>query len=114
MHDQDRGQLTANVCRANQIPSDTAVALGRGHGGIFGLDSAVVFGNLLRPSVIRAKALPYCCRGYAADSELLRAIQEFAPFDIAVNVTVKQVQQFLREIGSSFSFHLRSLLISAK
>jgi len=59
------------------------------HGLVPGLDTAVVFGDLLRPGVIRAQALPYRRCRHAAGRELFRAIQEFAASDIAVNVTVE-------------------------
>ncbi len=78
---------------------------GDGTVAILGLDALVVFGDLLRPGVVGAQALPNGGGGHAADGELLGAIQEIAPGDIAVDVAVEEVQQFLRVIGCFLAFH---------
>jgi hypothetical protein len=78
------------------------------------LISAVVFGDLLRPGVIRPEALPYRGSSQAADSVLFRSFQEVTAVDIAMHVTVKEVQQLLREIGGVLSFHVKCLLSSGK
>ena len=79
--------------------------LRRGHGRRLGLDALVVLGDLLRPGVVGAEALPDRRGGQAADGELLRAIQEFAAVDVAVDILVEQVEQLLRVIGRFLSFH---------
>src|SRR5581483_6981215 len=65
----------------------------------------VVLLDLLGPRVVRAQALPEGDRGQAADRELLRAIEELAPCDVAVLVLVEEVQQLLGIIGRLLPLH---------
>src|ERR1700680_326078 len=107
MHHQHAGQLSSGLRWTGQVPPDVFVALWRGYRRVLGLDTAVVLGDLLRPRVIRAEALPDGRGSHAAYRELFRAIQEFAAVDIAVNVTVKEVQQLLREIRGFLPVHVK-------
>ena len=52
----------------------------------------VVLSNLLRQGVVGPEALPEGRSRYAAYCVLFRAIQEFTPADLAVNVTVEYVE----------------------
>ena len=63
-------------------------------------------GTCCGPGVIGAQALPDGGGGDAADGEFLGAVQEVAAVDVAVDVPVEQVEQFLREVRGFFAFHL--------
>src|ERR1019366_8494652 len=103
--DQDGGDLSRYLGGTNVIAANAAVAIRRRHGDVLGLEPLVVGRDLLRERVVGPEALPKSQGGYAADRELLRAIEECTAVDLAVNVTVEQVQQLLRIIRRFFSFH---------
>ena len=80
--------------------------LRRRHGDVFGLDAAVVFGNLLGPGVIGAQAFPELVAVTPARGEFLRAVEKAAAVDIAVDIEIEEIQQLLRVIGGFLSFHM--------
>src|SRR5262249_35719638 len=71
----------------------------------FGFDPLVVLRNLLGPGIVRPQALEDRGDRESANGELPRAIEEFAPADVAVLVFVKQIEEFLRVIRGFLSFH---------
>src|SRR5438445_7881086 len=89
VHHQYTGKLACTRGGTNQVSAYAPIALWRRYGLVPGLDAAVVFGDLLRPGVTGAQALPYRRCRHAAGRELFRSIQEFTASDIAVNVTVE-------------------------
>jgi hypothetical protein len=54
-------------------------------------DPFIVGRNLDRPGIIRLQHLQQRRRGHPADGEFLRAIEELAPADPAVHVSIEQV-----------------------
>jgi hypothetical protein len=107
VYHQYSGQLSISVRGTNEIPSDASVALWRRYGRIFRLDLLVVLGDLLCQSVIRPETFPDGHRRQAAYGILLCGIQEFTAAELAVNVTIKYVQQLLRKIGRFFLFNIK-------
>src|SRR5207237_2720916 len=81
------------------------VALRRLHGLDRRLDPLVVLRDLLRPRVVRLEALVDRGGGHTADGELLDALHEVAPADLAVLVLMEDVEEFLGVFGRLFSFH---------
>jgi hypothetical protein len=61
--------------------------------------------NLYRPRIVRSKHVEECNCRQAADSKLLCTIEKLTAINAAMHVSVKQVQEFLREIGRFLSFH---------
>ena len=62
-------------------------------------------GTCMRPGVIRPQHLEQRRRREPADGEFLRAVAEIAAINVAVHVTVEEIEQFLRKIGRLLSFH---------
>jgi hypothetical protein len=71
---------------------------------ILGLDSAVVFGDLLRPGILGRRLSNIAVAVKPPTANFSRR-PEFAAADIAVNVTVKEVQQVLWKILRFHPFH---------
>ena len=104
MNHQNSG-LLSTAGRARQVAFDAAIAIRRLDGYIFGLNAAVVFGNLLGPGVVGTQALKDRGDGEAAGGEFLGAIHEVAASNVAVNVEVEKIEQLLREVGRFLAFH---------
>ena len=77
----------------------------RGDGNDLYLDPAVVFGDLLGPGIVRAQALKESANRQAADGEFLGPFEKSPAINVAVDIKIKQVQQFLREITRLLAFH---------
>src|SRR5258708_5331121 len=110
MDDEHTRDLPRLIGRMHEVALDVLVAIWRLNGGDFGLDSAVVFGNLLRPGVMGPQALPNRHGGHASNGELLRSGEEFAPIYLTMNVGVEKVEKLLRIFAGGFTFHVRNLL----
>jgi hypothetical protein len=103
--DDHAGQFAAGVGRPRKIAAHVSRALRRGIGQIFGLDARVIFGDLLRKGIVGPQALQHRGGCEAAYREFCGAIQKITAADHAVNVTIKQLENFWREIAGLFPFH---------
>src|SRR5690242_6705679 len=111
MDDEDAGVFLLRFFHGmHEIPLDLGVAFGRWNRDHFGLDSTVVFGNLLRPGVIGTQALPDRHGGHASNGELLCAFKEGAPIHTAMYIDVEKVDKLLRILTCSLAFHVPCLL----
>src|SRR5262249_53223904 len=99
------GSLSGKLRWPREVSANRAIALRRLHGRVFRLDASVVLRDLLRPSIVGPKHLEERGRGEAVLRVALRAVQKFSALDVAVDILVKQVEQFLREITGFLPFH---------
>ena len=100
-------QLAGGVGRPHEGSLNLAVALRGRHGHHLDLDALVVFGHLLRPGVIGTEGLQDPEGGQAADGELLRAFQESAAVDIAMDIFIEKIEYFLRKIAGLHAVHMQ-------
>jgi hypothetical protein len=107
VHDDDAGQsgwrlgAAIGAERPHEVALDRAVALRRGHLDVFGANPFVVFCDLLAHCVIRRQCVDDHAGREAADGKLLRAAEEGAAIDLAVDVFVVELDGFDWN-GSSF------------
>ena len=71
---QNTGQLAVRAGRANQIAFDLAIASGRRHGFVAGLQTLVVFGDLFGKGVVGAQAFPNRSGGEPTHGKFLGTI----------------------------------------
>ena len=99
VHDQHRRQLARRLGRPHQIPAHLLVALGRRVLHVRRRQPRVVFGDLLRLGELRVQRVEHHRRGHAADGVLAGLVEEATAVERAVDVGVKQDQQFGIEIS---------------
>ena len=80
--------VRAGARRARQVALDAAVALRRRHRGVFGLQPRIGRRHLLRRRVVRHQRIDHGRGGDGGDGDLVDAIDERAPVDLAVDVQV--------------------------
>ncbi len=98
MHDDDAGQPAGGAGGAGEKAAHLAAAVGRGIFEVFGEHAVVLLGHLGGEGVLRAQHLEQGGGGQAADGELGGPVDEAAAVDLAVDVVVVEVEQFLVEI----------------
>src|SRR6202171_3817331 len=99
MDDDHAGQFAGGIRRPRKIAAHVSRALRRLVSQVFGLDASVVFGDLLRESIVRPQALQHCRRGEAAYRVFSGTIQKIAAADPAVNVTIEELENLRRKIA---------------
>ncbi len=107
VHHQHARQLARGIGRLHEQAFDAARTLRGRHGDDLGLDALVVLRHLLRPRVVRPQHFKQGRGRHAADGKLLRALQKIAALNLAVDILVEQVEQFLRKVAGFHPFHDR-------
>jgi hypothetical protein len=105
MHHHHPGQRAGRAGRLDQVGVDVAVALGRGGGDGFGVDRRVVRSDLLGERLVGHQAVDHRGDGQAADGEFGGLVEKLPLADLAVGVTIIEIEQFLIEIAGFLPFH---------
>src|SRR5215469_493450 len=105
MNDQYARQLFSGGRGTYVITANRGITLGRGNTFISGKKPFIILRDLLGKSVIRAQTFPDTQRREPTNRVFLRRIEEGAPGDLTMHVTIKQVEEFLRKISRFLSFH---------